>query len=378
VKRRSAHSADGWQAQGRAWRCAGIAVSIFAAIPNADAQERDPAATGGPAGAVSQQSGTGAYQHLTARNSVGDILNHPAFRGFGRTILPWDDRAYDEAMPIANIGTLLPYHTQVDSQEVVSALNRMIDDADSGKQIFFDFYTEDQKQAEPAKANTGLFFVRGKVGAPFAIIAPGGGFSYVGSVHEGFPYAAAISREGYNAFVLKYRTGQGGAVATEDLAFALSYIIRNAATLDVSARDYSLWGSSAGARMAAAIGTHGTARFGGDPLPRPSTVIMAYTGHSDFGPAEPPTFVIVGERDGIAPPAMMEKRLAALRAVGAPVEYRKVSRLGHGFGPGTGTSAAGWIDDAVRFWERSISNKPLADAGAALTGGARSTPDAKE
>jgi hypothetical protein len=102
----------------------------------------------------------------------------------------------------------------------------MIDDVAAGHQVFYDFYTEGQKQDAPACNNTGLFFYRGKPGAPFAILAPGGGFSYVGSVHEGFPYADVLSSLGYNAFVLKYRVGQGGGVATEDLAFALSYIFR--------------------------------------------------------------------------------------------------------------------------------------------------------
>ena len=32
---------------------------------------------------------------------------------------------------------------------MVGALNRMIDDANSGKAVFFDFYTETQKRAEP-------------------------------------------------------------------------------------------------------------------------------------------------------------------------------------------------------------------------------------
>jgi hypothetical protein len=41
----------------------------------------------------------------------------------------------------------------------------------------------------------------GRPGAPFAVVCPGGGFSYVGSVHEGFPHAAAISSKGLNAFV---------------------------------------------------------------------------------------------------------------------------------------------------------------------------------
>ena len=34
--------------------------------------------------------------------------------------------------------------------------------------------------------------------------------------------------------------------------------------------------------MVAAIGSHGPARFGGDDLPKPSAVVMAYTGHSEL------------------------------------------------------------------------------------------------
>jgi acetyl esterase/lipase len=162
-------------------------------------------------------------------------------------------------------------------------------------------------------------------GAPFAVICPGGGFSYIGSVHEGFPYAEAISGKGYNAFVVKYRAGQGRTVATEDLAAAVSYIFRNAAPLEVSTEGYSLWGSSAGARMAAAIGSHRVAEFGGGEIPRPATVVMAYTAHSDYSSAEPPTFVVVGEQDGIAPPASMERRVEALRRSGTTVEYHKYS-----------------------------------------------------
>jgi len=199
-----------------------------------------------------------------------------------------------------------------------------------------------------------VFFLRGKPGAPFAVIAPGGGFSYVGTVHEGLPYALVINRRGYNAFVLKYRVGGGGGVATSDLASAISYIFRHAATLGVSTRGYSLWGSSAGARMAATIGSHGAARFGGGDVPGPSAVVMAYTGHSEYSPKEPPTFVVVGERDGIASPSVMERRVEALRKTGADVEFHRYPDVGHGFGAGIGTSAEGWLDRAVKFWERSI------------------------
>ena len=196
----------------------------------------------------------------------------------------------------------------------------------AGSSIFYDFYTEAQKKTEPTKRNAGLFFFRGKPEAPFAIVCPGGGFAYVASLHEGFPYAAEISKNGYNVFVLKYRAGIGGAAATEDLATALSYVFRNAKPLGVAVADYSLWGSSAGARMAASIGTHEAAFYGSDALPGPSVVVMAYTAHSEVSSNEPPTFAVVGEQDGIAPPYVMERRISALRRAGTPVEFLTRSR----------------------------------------------------
>jgi acetyl esterase/lipase len=305
--------------------------------------------------------------HLRVDNTIGDVLNHSAFAGFARLLLPWDKRRDDPTLSLRNVGTLLPYHTHVDPLVVVASLNRMIDDVSAGRTVFYDIYTAGQKQAESSRKDTGLFFLRGKPGAPFAVIAPGGGFAYVGSLHEGFPYAVEISNRGYNAFVLKYRAGHGRTAATEDLAAALDYIFRNARALGVSTSGYSLWGSSAGARMAAAIGSHGTARYGGSNLPKPSTVVMLYTGHSELGSTEPPTFVAVGDRDGIAPPATMEKRVAGLRRLGGEVMYRKYPGVGHGFGLGIDTSAEGWIADAVGFWAKQIKDvapdKPVAHAG---------------
>ena len=299
-------------------------------------------------------AGHTAQWHLQVGDRIGDVLDHPAFAGFSRLLLPWDDRRYDRQVPIRDIGSLLPYHSHVDPAVVVSSLNRLIDDANAGKKIFYDIYTDAEKRADSSRENAGLFFVRGRSGAPFAVVAPGGGFAYVGSVHEGVPYAVEISKGGYNAFVLKYRAGRGGSAATQDLAAALSYIFRNAGALGVTTAGYSLWGSSAGARMAASIGSHGTARFGGPDLPKPSCVVLLYTGHSDVGSAEPPTFVAGGDEDGIAPAATMERRVAALRRLGTDVDYRKYKGIGHGFGLGTGTVADGWIADAVRFWTQQI------------------------
>jgi acetyl esterase/lipase len=322
-----------------AWRWRFVALAWFAATSWAQpAVEVDKVPAAGP---------------LTVDQRIKDLLDHPAFAGYARRILPWDDRAYDDSTSLRDIGTLLPYHSQVRPGVVVAALNRMIDDVAAGKTVFHDIYTDTQKRADPAKAHTGLFFFRGRPGAPFAIIAPGGGFSYVGSVHEGFPYAVEINKHGYNAFVLKYRAGHGGAAATEDLAAAISHVFEHASALGVSTVGYSTWGSSAGARMVAAVGTHGVARFGGRNVAKPSAVVTAYTGHSELSQADPPTFAVVGEQDGIASPSSMQRRVAALRSAGVTAQLRVFPNVGHGFGLGTGTSAEGWVNEAVRFWERT-------------------------
>jgi acetyl esterase/lipase len=296
------------------------------------------------------------HDHLTADDRVADMLSHPALAEFARLMLPWDDRSVPD-IKLRGLAKLMPYHSHVDADVVVAALDQLVDGANAGEPVFYDVYSDREKHADPTKRATGLFFFRGKPGAPFALIAPGGGFEYVASLHEGFPYAAKIAERGFNAFVLKYRVGHGGAPATEDMAAALSLIVRRASELNIDPRHFSLWGSSAGARMAALIGSHGAAQFGGDELVKPAAVVMAYTGHADHAADEPPTFAVVGTRDSIARPAVMERRIGVLKRQGTHAELHVVPGLEHGFGLGTGTVADGWIDRAIEFWKRSIAGR---------------------
>jgi acetyl esterase/lipase len=296
------------------------------------------------------------YAHVKTSNTVRDVVNHPAFQGFGQCILPWDNSTHYYDTPLYNVSSLLPYHNHVDPEIVVGAINHMIDEVSNGKTIFYDFYPERQKQEDPTKESTGLFFFRGESGAPFAIVCPGGAFEYVGSFHEGFPYALELSKKGYNVFVLRYRVGSE-LRATEDLAAAISYIFENEDMLGVSRENYSLWGSSAGARPVARIGSYGAVRFGGSDLPKPCIVVMAYTAHPDFSGDDPPTFVMVSEDDTIVDVAAVEMRVEALRNAGIEVEYHKYNSIGHGFGLGVGTEAEGWMENAVKFWEEHLSKK---------------------
>lgn len=74
---------------------------------------------------------------------------------------------------------------------------------------------------------------------------------------------------------------------------------------------------------------------------------MAYTSHADVSGGEPPTYAIVGEHDGIAPPGNMKRRVDALRGRGIDVYVRVVPRLAHGFGTGVENPAEGWRGGSI-------------------------------
>ena len=128
--------------------------------------------------------------------------------------------------------------------------------------------------------------------------------------------------------------------------------------LGVTMDGYSLWGGSAGARMAAWLGSHGTEAFGEREYPRPAAVIMQYTGLSEVYGNEPPTYNCVGTRDGIASWRTMDRRIRAIKAQGTDAMIEVFDGLPHGFGLGVGTMAEGWLGNAAAFWERQAGERP--------------------
>ena len=108
--------------------------------------------------------------------------------------------------------------------------------------------------------------------------------------------------------------------------------------------------------MAAWLGSYGTEAFGERAYPRPSAVVMQYTGLSEVSGTEPPTYACVGTADGIASYRVMERRIRELKANGTDAMIEIFPGLSHGFGLGEGTIAEGWIDNAVEFWEKTCDN----------------------
>jgi acetyl esterase/lipase len=50
-----------------------------------------------------------------------------------------------------------------------------------------------------------------------------------------------------------------------------------------------------------------------------------------------------------------ESQVNNLKAAGIDTEFYVYPNLGHGFGLGIGTTAEGWFENAVKFWEKHMS-----------------------
>lgn len=279
----------------------------------------------------SMQTTTQTYTRTTP---IETVRNDPVFGDYGRLIFPVE-RSYYSGDTLEQLH--LTYYNNIDPDETVDICNTLRQRAADGQTIFYDIYTEDEQAADPDKADTGLFYFKGNPGAKFSICNAGGAFAYVGAMQDSFPHALELSRKEYNAFALIYRPG--AQTACKDLARAIAFVFTHAEELEVDTSGYSLWGGSAGARMAAWLGSYGTASFGEQAYPQPGAVIMQYTGLGEVYGNEPPTYACVGDRDYIADERVMRWRIETIRSQGTPAEIEVFPGLAHGFGLGTGTSA---------------------------------------
>lgn len=287
---------------------------------------------------------------FTDQSTVGEVKKY--FGEAGRLLFPVDRPFEDDETleQIANAGHYL-WYSDLHASTTVAVINYLADQAQH-HQIFYPVYSQEEIARHPFRRDIGIFFFKGQAGAPFTVNNAGGGFYYVAGMQDSFPHAMAISQRGYNAFALIYRPE----TPYEDLAQALKFIEKHARQLEVDPHHYSLWGGSAGARMAAELGNASTLhQLTGDPqFPQANAVIMQYTGYGKVSPDDAPTYVNVGDNDWIADWRGMKQRLATLAQLGIPTEFHVYHGLQHGYGIGVDTVAEGWLNDAIAFWEKQI------------------------
>jgi hypothetical protein len=289
---------------------------------------------------------------FTVDTKIHDVIDHPAFNGFGRLLFPtlFDIPA---RLPIKELYYLLPAYHTINPENAAEVLNYLKDQSEAGNQVFYDIYTAEEKAADPAKADTGLFFFRGDPGAKFAVLSSGMAFRYVGAIHDSFPQALELSKRGYNAFTLIFRPGK--ITGTEDLARAIDFIFAHADELGVNTADYSIWGGSSGAHFAVWYTENGAQAFGGQDHGRPAIIVTQYTASYELSGNDVPTYANLGDRD-LYCQANEKDRIAKLQAQGIDAQLDLFEGCWHGFGLGIGTAAEGWVDNAVAFWQRHMTS----------------------
>lgn len=213
------------------------------------------------------------------------------------------------------------------------------------------------------------------------IICPGGGYTNVCSLAEGYPLAAAINAMGYAAFIVQYRTYTEATAPNpmDDLAQAVRFLLEHADQLNVDMEDYAVMGFSAGGHLVASFGTE-TLGYRHYDLPAPKCIILGYPvitmeirthGGSremllgkDADPEMcrrysieklidrdyPRTFVWQCEADGTVPIQNTQMLAAALAEKDVEHEYEVFPGDAHGWGLGIGTAAEGWLERAIDFW----------------------------
>ena len=163
----------------------------------------------------------GEENSVTKDTTVRELINNPYFGNFGHLLFPVD-RTVSEDMTLADISTnnVYVWYSNIQVSKTVEIVNNLLTRAENGEQIFYRICSDEEIAEDSSKADTGLFYFKGVSGEKFAIINAGGGFMYVGAMHDSFPHALEISKKGYNAFALIYRPNY----AYEDLAQAIRYI----------------------------------------------------------------------------------------------------------------------------------------------------------
>lgn len=291
--------------------------------------------------------------HFSAKTTIGEALNYPAFKGFSHLLLP-NVKTVDLSVHLDELQKIMTIHHSVSTQNTLESLDYLAHEIEEGRPVFFSIYSPEEMEKDPSLKDCGFFFFRGHKNAPFAVVLPGG-YSYSGTIHEGFPVALRIAHEGYNAFVLSYRK-DNLKEASSDLIRAINLIRNNYKRLEVYPEHYSVWGSAIGAQI-----TINTVQNGDKKKEyveyldsKPSVNVLCYP--LSFYPSrkDVPTVIVVGEKDKIVNKTILKSSIAHLNKLGIESKYILIPGLEHGFGVGfdpSSTVSINWIGRATSFWE---------------------------
>ncbi|MGY3053231.1 acetyl esterase/lipase [Pedobacter sp. UYEF25] len=221
------------------------------------------------------------------------------------------------------------------------------------------------------------------------IICPGGGYSGVAVVKEGYKVAEEFQKMGVAAFVLKYRMPSDETMLDktigpiQDAQRAIQMVKSNAKMWKIDTASVGIIGFSAGGHLAAFIGTH----FQHDYIQnkerislRPAFMVLGYpvisftdslthmgsrnnligknpsaekikeySNELNVTTATPPAFIVQAGDDGAV---KVENSIAfyqALHKNGVEAELLLYPKGGHGFGLNNATTTSKWINECHKW-----------------------------
>ena len=136
----------------------GLCVCILTACGRVEKERSETAVQG--AEATLQQTAI-PENYYTENSKVTDVMRDPAYGDYGHLIFPVDI-AISEDLELKDVEDILPWYSEVNPKKTVEIVNYMKERVTDGEQIFYDIYSEEEKEADPAKEDTGLFFFRGE------------------------------------------------------------------------------------------------------------------------------------------------------------------------------------------------------------------------
>lgn len=183
---------------------------------------------------------------------------------------------------------------------------------------------------------------------PAVMICPGGGYGILAWNLEGTEIAAWLNKQGFSAFVLKYRVPKNRDAALCDAQRAMGVIRARANAWNVDANRLGVIGFSAGAHLSARLSTNHAKRFyapvdaADSQSCRPDFALIVYPAYLyaegyklapelPVASDTPPTFLVQAEDDG----PYVDSSLAyfiALKDAKIPSEMHLFPNGGHGYG----------------------------------------------
>ena len=271
-------------------------------------------------------------------------------------------------------------------RSVERGLNRLFKAAEGG-QYYFRLYSDAECEEAPEKEGRNfLYFPSEDADAdhrPFIMVVPGGGFSNVWNLTEGWPIAQRFNDLGYHAFILTYQVGiEGAAVkAMDDMARAMEIIRARKDEFHVDPDRYMTCGFSAGGYLVCLWNTEkGYRAF---DLPKPAGCIPVYPVTSyrlrvvleeefivhslgctlkeacsscfeipEHVEGFPPTAIFATKEDRLVDPKHSQVLAEALHEAGIPCYLEIGPTGGHGFASGDGMCMEGWQKRAMEWFEK--------------------------